>query len=616
MKLPKTSSIISLILLIGIFVSSVSADDSKTVTKVDDATREENNFEVRIVPESVRLKPLQTVTFHAIITTPNGNQYEAPKDYTQWRVLKGGGHITDDGVFRAGEIPGEYSNTIAVQVLAKQAHASAKILDLIVTTPSPTPGLVVIDITPTPKETPTPSPTPVNLPSTTVIIPTFIPPTPTPTEPLPRSTSTTAPTPTKRPLKIATPTPSPENDGSPTVPTTRKEHTSNIYDEDNVQLCLQTVYSTEIYNRFFNPNGERKDPSELGSLLSAAERCFTVNRIIDLDEETASCLKEILSNKRYVEITIDNSDPTADELQRAKECTAKPREISYARKNEVDPSLLTCLEIRLGPERLQSILASGQRTLVSELTDARECFTLDEGITQPPLVISIPNETQTCLEDALGVEQAANIQNGTREPTSEERSLASACFSETLDDSQQTFMPPPVEQLAYIETARAGEVAITAVKATTHIATEVITLSGKAGPYAIVDIYIFSNPIIVSTTADANGDWFYELSYHLDDGDHEAYTVVQHSEKGYVKSEVFAFNVARAESGTTATPELVVEPINTTSATRTYLVAAVGTTGAGLILLLLVGYWFTKKRPESIPNNELNETEHPNDIKK
>ncbi|NCS32609.1 hypothetical protein GW793_03910 [bacterium] len=623
MNLPKISAVVSAVLLIGIIAGSVSATDSTTITDNTTTTSTDNNFVVRIVPDQVLLKPLQTITFHAIVTTPNGNQYEAPADYTQWNVLKGGGHISPTGIFRAGEIPGTYANTIVVKVLEKAASASVKIVDLIQITPSPTPGLQIDTITntptpsssttgtndgtnganPSPTPSPTPKPTPINLPSTTIIVPTFTPPTPTPT-PI-NSSNGNSISPTIRPQKTPTPTPkiTPRTTSDSTTPVdkTQSENISNMYRADDVQLCLKTVYSAEIYASYFSPTGEQKNPSELGSLLSAAQRCFKINRTIDLDAQTIACLKQILSEKRYSQITVDNQSPTSDELLQAKACTTKPREISYARKNELDPTLLSCLEIKLGTKRLQQILESGARPVASELTNARECFTLDEGITQPPLVINLPEETQTCLEDALGVARATEIQEGKSKATFEERTIASNCFTETLDTSQQAFMPPSVEQLPYIEPATSKEVTITSVQAKTHVSTEVLTLSGKTEPFAVVDIYIFSDPIIVSTTADANGDWFYELSYHLDDGNHEAYTVVQHPEKGYVKSEVFAFNVARASSGTSVTPKLVVEPINTSSITRTYLVAAVGITGVGIILLLLVGYWFTKRQPAKLP---------------
>lgn len=70
-----------------------------------------------------------------------------------------------------------------------------------------------------------------------------------------------------------------------------------------------------------------------------------------------------------------------------------------------------------------------------------------------------------------------------------------------------------------------------------------ILLVGKSEPNALVTIFIFSeDPIVITVKANANGDWNYELSHELADGQHETYIAVR-DEEGRIlsKSEPVAF---------------------------------------------------------------------------
>jgi len=580
----------------------LSFADNSLTTMTNNTTSDTpaRDFTLRIIPEQIALKPLQVVQFKALVTTPDGLDHLAPKDYTIWSIHGGGGQISQDGEFLAGYIPGDFLSTITVSVLGKQATASVRIADTVNVSPSPTPGLTIVSITPTnkplappfPTLTPAPINTPAIEPQDDSIIPIFQTPTPTLIDPqnLPSST----PIPPKTPTPFVTKPPF--TTVAPNTQSTKTITTSNIYNDSQTQLCLRTVYGDEIYRTYFDPTGDKKDSGELGTLISAAQRCYKTTRNVNIDEETQTCLKNTLTPKRFTEISVDKAQPTAEEYKLAKQCTTAPNEITYVHKSNVDPTLVECLKIYLGRDELSQIIEKNRKPNPEEIQKARLCFSLDEEVTQPPIIATLPEETTSCLVQVIGESRIKEIQSHTSIPTDDETTRATECFSQTLDSTQTTFMPVASEQLPFLKTATSSETSITRVRAQTYETTEVLLLSGKATPLTVVDIYIFSNPIIVSTTADANGDWTYELSYHLEDGTHEAYSVVQHPEKGYVKSEVMSFNVAHAQATSDTTlPELLVEPIApSTIATRNYLVVTVGIVIIGVIILLIGYYWFIK----------------------
>jgi hypothetical protein len=70
---------------------------------------------------------------------------------------------------------------------------------------------------------------------------------------------------------------------------------------------------------------------------------------------------------------------------------------------------------------------------------------------------------------------------------------------------------------------------VSLVKAGGANAGESVHFAGKALPNTFVTLYIYSTPTIVTIRADANGDWSYDLSSDLENGDHEAYVAVTDS---------------------------------------------------------------------------------------
>ena len=75
-----------------------------------------------------------------------------------------------------------------------------------------------------------------------------------------------------------------------------------------------------------------------------------------------------------------------------------------------------------------------------------------------------------------------------------------------------------------------------------------MVVTGKAKPFQTVLVYIFSEPLVMTTTADADGNWSYELENPLEPGQHEVYAVVDEGDGQYKKSDPWGFIIGRAEA--------------------------------------------------------------------
>lgn len=78
-----------------------------------------------------------------------------------------------------------------------------------------------------------------------------------------------------------------------------------------------------------------------------------------------------------------------------------------------------------------------------------------------------------------------------------------------------------------------------------------LTFSGVGPPNSVVTIFIYSDPIIVTTRTDANGNWVYSLDGELGNGQHQAYvTVTNDTGKVVEKSNPLSFFVSKAQAVT------------------------------------------------------------------
>ena len=162
---------------------------------------------------------------------------------------------------------------------------------------------------------------------------------------------------------------------------------------------------------------------------------------------------------------------------------------------EGDSGIAECIRKLFGDERYKQLLESGKRVNFSEFKQVQACFAQRRFVVPTSLSPIEPAKVQELIEDrATKIKGIKNVQS-------------------TVMDDQQA-----------------------------------LELSGEASPESVVILYVFSEPLVLTTTADSSGQWSYTLEDPLEPGDHEAYIVVEGEDGEFVRSASFGFAVAQAEA--------------------------------------------------------------------
>ncbi len=176
--------------------------------------------------------------------------------------------------------------------------------------------------------------------------------------------------------------------------------------------------------------------------------------------------------------------------------------------------------------------------------------TVPEGDDEPTPeeLLSSDPELRGCLIDVVGEHDYGEITDGDRRLTFTELNNADQCFAVTR------FVIPA--NIAPVEPGRIREVKEDARRARVDAVDQAVDgvkdqgfhLTGVALPNSTVVIYIFSEPLVLTTTADENGNWTYVLENPLEPGEHEVFVAVEDDEGEVIRSSGFTFNVAQAAS--------------------------------------------------------------------
>lgn len=128
------------------------------------------------------------------------------------------------------------------------------------------------------------------------------------------------------------------------------------------------------------------------------------------------------------------------------------------------------------------------------------------------------------------------------------------------------------------------------------------SFTGKATPNSVVTLYVYSElPLVTTVKSDEFGNWEYELSESLTDGDHEIYVAINdNTGKVISKSSPFSFIIkeARAVSIDDFVPTAMTEtPSEAESTLLLYMLIASVVSFIG-ILLFVIFYKINKKKQE------------------
>lgn len=127
------------------------------------------------------------------------------------------------------------------------------------------------------------------------------------------------------------------------------------------------------------------------------------------------------------------------------------------------------------------------------------------------------------------------------------------------------------------------------------------TLSGSAEPNTVISLYIYSDlPLIITTETDEFGNWQYELTESLIDGEHEIYVAINDNTGNVVKkSNPVSFFIQEAKAITVqdfvaAAPALASENVviktsatNSESLIKYYIIITIAIVAIGILLFII-----------------------------
>ncbi len=206
--------------------------------------------------------------------------------------------------------------------------------------------------------------------------------------------------------------------------------------------------------------------------------------------------------------------------------------------------------------------------------------------TTPPISVQPDSKEAGCLEKILGTTRFKDINSGASQPTAEERQKGAVCFGNgsLVPSPLAPVAPADVKNLPTDSTNKitVGEAKQESKQDSAGKEQKIIKLSGKAAPNTEVYLYIFSEPLVLKTKADGDGNWNYTLENPLKPGKHEVYATTEKEPASFVRSQPLFINVARALASE-QNPQG--NSLNLAQASRLEFILYLG----GGILLILVG---------------------------
>lgn len=151
---------------------------------------------------------------------------------------------------------------------------------------------------------------------------------------------------------------------------------------------------------------------------------------------------------------------------------------------------------------------------------------------------------QECLVGTLGAAAYQGITAGQQRISFSEYAKSGQCFA------QRKFVIPanlaPIAPDAVKALPVSKQLTVEKMQPVSGNGNKAIVLSGVATPGKTIFIYVFSEPLVLSTKAGDDGRWTYTLEDPLAPGNHEAYVTVEGESAQPVRSNVFNFAVAVA----------------------------------------------------------------------
>lgn len=173
----------------------------------------------------------------------------------------------------------------------------------------------------------------------------------------------------------------------------------------------------------------------------------------------------------------------------------------------------------------------------------------------PPTTIQTPT-VQDCVASAIGLERFTAINTATVRPTPEEIEKIKICFASSnyvVPSNFAPVAPTGIKKLPIVKTVKINSLE-NEKRITDNVEKNVLRFIGTAKPNSIVFIYVFSDPLVLTTTTDGEGNWEYVLEDPIEPGNHEVYSVVNRGDGVYERSDALSFTLSETAEAATVNP--------------------------------------------------------------
>ncbi|OGY25690.1 MAG: hypothetical protein A2Z11_04540 [Candidatus Woykebacteria bacterium RBG_16_43_9] len=385
--------------------------------------------------------------------------------------------------------------------------------------------------------------------------------------------------------------------------------------------CVKSLLGSDFtwFNNTANPNATG-EYERFQRLEDKAAQCFESHPPPPSSDEPQyfmtpemiSCLKKAVGVSRFEAISSGKSTPTPSEAEKGQLCFEKfynqerPK-VEYSSASKLDKEVESCLEIAVGDKRLNKISLGQSTPTKEELKKGRECFGDSSSPFAPPAVLKVDTKIKECINSAVNNDRLAKIKSGDMEPSDSERNKVASCF-EKINALQLAFLPIPPEQIPFLK-VNSSLGSIENVETTYQTSDSgkeqpVVTYTGAGKPNSSLDLYFFSDPIVVTVDTDANGTWSYNLDVPLDSGEHVSYIAAKNDGEA-VRSEMFRFSVAQAEAADGREGGLIVKNTGFADQVNNYLVWVGGLILVGIAGLVSIVIYRNRKKTQQNFNAEL-----------
>lgn len=156
--------------------------------------------------------------------------------------------------------------------------------------------------------------------------------------------------------------------------------------------------------------------------------------------------------------------------------------------------------------------------------------------------------TQNCIENELTAERYITIDNGTTRPTASELTKIADCFATSKYVLPSNFSPIDPSNIKNLEVENTTSVnkLENITKKYSSGDKQTLKITGKAKANSIVIVYVYSDPLVITTSTDGDGNWQYTLEDPLEPGSHEVYAIVDKGDGLYKRSDPLAFFISTA----------------------------------------------------------------------